>query len=100
MRYLKNRKDYDRACAIAKSVIDSWDPYRLLEDGAPDDEFEAEAASIVVHLPRILSAEDAVDAVSTVFSNAFEPDLFKPEHCRDVGERIYRYHLRPLHPRA
>ena len=89
MTGLKTRADYERACEVAKRVIDAWDPYGLLAQGAPSDEFESCAAQLVTYVPRMRTADDAVDAVSRVFSESFEPEYFQPNHCRDVGTKLF-----------
>jgi len=89
MNTLKSKSDYKHACAVVKSVIDEWDPYALLENGAPSDEFEGLASLVVGHIPKIRSAKGATAAISEVFSEAFEPDLFRPEDCREVGDKLY-----------
>jgi hypothetical protein len=81
--------DYLRACEVAKRVIDAWDPYALLAQGAPSDEFEGCAAKVVTYVPRIRTPEDATNALSRVFSEAFEPELFQPDHCREVGAALF-----------
>src|SRR5438132_5692018 len=82
--------DYVRACEVTKRVIDAWDPYCLLGQGAPPDEFEACAVQVVTFVPAMRSEEDAVAALSQVFSERFEPELFEPRHCREVGGRLFQ----------
>ncbi len=67
-----------------------WDPYRLIRSGAPQDEFDSEIASVASQIPRIQSSKDAAYVVSREFSSNFEPHLFKPEACADVGEKLYK----------
>ena len=86
---MQTRKDYNNAISVVGAVIKDWDPYSLLAGGAPDDEFDSEIASVVTQIPRIASANDAVHAVSRVFSSAFDADTFAPAHCSDDGNRIY-----------
>ena len=86
---MKTRKDYELAVAAIRKVIDEWDPYGLLDGGAPTDEFDSEIAQLVTYIPRIRTVDDAVNAVSEVFSKMFEPDVFRPESCGDVGRRLY-----------
>jgi hypothetical protein len=74
---------------VVRRAIHDWDPYELLANGAPPDEFDREIASIVAQIPRISSGMDATLAVSRVFSSSFQADLFKPEHCVEVGKRLY-----------
>ena len=86
---LKTTEDYVRACQVAQGVINRWDPYSLLAAGAPADEFEPEAASVVRYIPKIRSATDAATAISEVFSKVFEPRYFTREHCLDVGKDLF-----------
>lgn len=87
----KAGQDWDRsASAVVRDIIHGWDPYGLLDLGAPDDEFDSEIAAVVAQIPSIRSENDAVDAVSEVFSSAFDPELFGKENCRSVGSELYR----------
>ncbi len=86
---MKTRHDYERALASIGEVIRSWDPYALLREGAPQDEFDAQIAKLAVHVPRIRTAEDAARAVSCVFSSAFGPDDFDVDSCREVGKLLF-----------
>ena len=86
---MKTRYDHDKAISVVGMVINRWDPFSLLAIGAPEDEFDSEIASIAAQIPLIASRTDAVHAVSRVFSVAFDPDTFAPEHCSDVGHQLY-----------
>jgi hypothetical protein len=86
---MQNRAEYDRAFAVVRGVIHDWDPYSLIRGGAPADEWDSEIASLVDQIPRIHSPDDAIDAVSRVFSAAFEPEGFAPADCTDIGHRLY-----------
>jgi hypothetical protein len=86
---MNNRRDYDKAVAVVGEVIRRWDPYSLIKGGAPSDEFELEIAKVVAHIPRIGSSADAVKALSTVFSQAFEPDLFTETRCAVPGNELF-----------
>ena len=86
---MKTRDDHDNATSVVGAVIRGWDPYSLLANGAPDDEFDSEIASVAAQIPRIASRNYAMHAVSRVFSSAFNPDTFAPEHCSDVGHQLY-----------
>jgi hypothetical protein len=81
---------YNLALQVVGRVIHEWDPYSLLESGCPNDEFDAEIASVVAQVSRIKSAEDAAYALSRVFSSAFEPDKFKPNDCREAGSKLFQ----------
>ncbi len=84
------RKEYDRALNVVADVINSWDPYDLISGGAPCDEFDSEIRSVVSQIPRIANSNDAVHAVSRVFSSAFDHEHFGVDGCREVGEELYR----------
>jgi hypothetical protein len=70
-------------------VIRKWDPYGLLKMGCPEDEFDREIHSLVRQIPRMRSADDAIYAISRVFSSAFGPGKFQPEVCADVGHELF-----------
>lgn len=61
----------------------------MLKSGCPNDEFDAEIASVVSQIPRIKSVQDAAHALSRVFSSAFEPEMFRPQNCREVGTKLF-----------
>jgi len=63
---MKTRADYDRALSIMHEAL-QWDPYSLIEGGAPCDEFDSEAAQLVSRIPQIHSPTDASVALSQVF---------------------------------
>ncbi|MDA0810669.1 MAG: DUF1871 family protein [Planctomycetota bacterium] len=89
---LSTRKDYDRAVSVVRAVIKRWDPYSLLAGGAPVDEFDSEIASVTAQIPRIRSSNDAVHAVSRVFSSAFDAEAFSIANCTEVGNHLYSAH--------
>ncbi|MBW4578520.1 MAG: DUF1871 family protein [Tildeniella nuda ZEHNDER 1965/U140] len=87
---MNTKRDYDLALGTVRATIQEWDPYGLLKTGAPPDEFDSEIASIASQIPRIQSSHDATLVISSVFSSNFEPHLFTPESCSDVGEKLYQ----------
>ena len=87
---MRTRADYEHALVVVRRVIDEWDPYGLLADGAPADEWDREIVLVVARIPRIASEEDAAHAISRVFSEAFQARGFTPEDCADVGRRLYQ----------
>jgi len=86
---MQTRKDYEHALDVIGQVVRSWDPYALLADGAPADEFDAEIALLVAHVPSIHSGDDAAHAISAVFSQAFEPELFTSVVCAEPGALLF-----------
>lgn len=83
------RAEYERLTGIVRQVVHAWDPYGLLGNGGPPDEFDGEVASLVAQVPRIASATDAAHAVSRVFSSAFEPTGFCPSDCAVIGTQLF-----------
>ncbi len=86
---MKDRPDYEQALQVVRQVVRAWDPYELLAEGAPDDEFDAEIAQLVTRVPSMHSATDAAHAISAVFSKAFEPKLFTPAACAAPGAELF-----------
>jgi uncharacterized protein DUF1871 len=87
---MNTREDYEKALAVIGDVIRSWDPYSLIEGGAPRNEFDSEVAQLVTYVPKLRSSKDAAEAVSTVFSNAFDPEKFSVVQCAPVGQRLFQ----------
>jgi hypothetical protein len=75
--------------ALVTRVVAEWDPYALLSNGSPNDEFDGEVASIVRQCSRIKSSTDAAHVISRVFASSFEPELFTAEACAQVGSRLF-----------
>ena len=86
---MQTRDDYEKALAVVSDVVPQWDPYRLLEAGAPATEYEAEVAKVVTFIPRIRTAEDAAQVLSSVFSEAFEQHLFTQQACAEPGSLLF-----------
>jgi len=86
---MKNREDYEQALKIAGAFVFEWDPCGLLSGGAPQDEYSAEVAKLVTHIPRITSASTAAQALSAVFSQAFQLEGFSVAECSDAGAAFY-----------
>ena len=86
---LQTKKEYNRAIQVVGTVINQWDPYGLLEAGAPPDEFDPEVAAIVRNLHMIRSPKDATRVISEVFSYYFDPEDFPIDSCEDVGSKLY-----------
>ena len=87
---LRDRESYDRAFAIVRSTINAWDPEGLVSGGAPLDEWDSEVAKIVAQIPRMRNEQDAVHAISRIFSGALEPGPYRAENCESVGRSLYK----------
>jgi len=84
-----DRKRWKRIEPIVRQVIHEWDPYGLIAMGCPADEFDQEILSVVGQMERIKSNMDAAQALSRVFSSAFERKGFTSEDCREPGEKLF-----------
>ena len=83
------KKQYQELVALVARVIKEWDPYVLLATGAPSDEFDNEVSLIVAQVQKITSPIVAAESISRIFSSSFEPELFTPEACAQVGKRLF-----------
>ena len=86
---MKTRADYDIALLIVKSVLAEWDPYYLLKNGAPADEFDGEAAKVLMKMRSVRTPQDAAAAVSSVYSASFGATGFSAPDCAEVGSRLF-----------
>ena len=86
---MNNQQDWKSTEAIVRKVIHEWDPYHLLEGGAPADEWDQEILQITSHVGIFTSPTQAAAVISDVFSRAFQPEGFSEEDCADVGRKLY-----------
>lgn len=70
-------------------MINDWDPYNLIQEGAPDDEYESEVAKILAGLPKCNSTKETAELISTVLTESFDSDTFPVAKCKRVSEKIY-----------
>jgi hypothetical protein len=42
---------YKRALDVVGAVVRDWDPYGLIDGGAPADEFDSEIAAVITQIP-------------------------------------------------
>jgi hypothetical protein len=69
---MKVRRDYEAAIEVVAAAIRAWDPYGLIETGAPLDEFDGEITRITANIRAFKSVEDVAVAISTVFEASFD----------------------------
>jgi hypothetical protein len=86
---MKTKADYKVALRIVSEVVREWDPYSLLANGCPADEFDAEIACVVAQIQRIKSENDATNALSRVFSSAFGAQEFTLDKCAAAGVKLF-----------
>jgi hypothetical protein len=87
---MRTRADYDRAWALVREVIHAWDPYDLIGQGAPDDEWDAQIASIVAQVPHMRSPDDATQAIHRVFRLWLSPEAPTLLECSPPGRRLFQ----------
>jgi hypothetical protein len=80
---------WERIESVVRKVIHGWDPYQLLQSGAPEDEWDGEILQIVGRVNRIHSTDDATAVVSEVFTAAFQAEGFAQADCREVGAKLF-----------
>ena len=90
MEQLSLRGNLDPVYAAVKRCVDEWDPYGLLEIGAPEDEFDTESRMVAERISPGLTAEEIAEAVNSVFSDQFFPEDFGLENCRGVAIYIHK----------
>ncbi|MDR2718600.1 MAG: YugE family protein [Treponema sp.] len=74
---------------VVKKSIDKWDPYGLLKNHCPDDEFDSESKIIANKINLENSIYEIANIISKTFTNSFnEPERFSVENCLKVAEKI------------
>ncbi len=86
---MKTKSDYKKAFDLVTSVINEWDPYYLIKQGCPNDEFDAEVGDILPRIKEMKDSDDCVRVVSEVFKKWFSAKEIDEEECSDVGIKLY-----------
>jgi hypothetical protein len=86
---VKDRRDYDRAIEIIGAMIRAWDPYSLIAEGAPSDEFDDQIARITAKVPSFHGIDEIAQVISDVFSASFGPGSFTPTDCFIPAQEIF-----------
>lgn len=74
---------------IVKKAIDKADPYCLLEQDAPPDEFDGESVLIAEVISKKDTAERIAKVAATIFSSTFG-DTFSADRFMEAAEEIQR----------
>lgn len=72
---------------IVKKAIDCADPYGLLKIGAPDDEYEVEAADIAEAISSGDSEEKIAGIIANIFAKEFNWEV-TAENFRGLARNI------------
>ncbi len=91
MGKVMDKKSFKKAESVVANVVNDWDPYCLLEQGCPEDDFVFEISMVVGQIDNIKSEETAAEVISQIFSKQFEPEYFSVKDCMDVGTRLYNH---------
>ncbi len=86
---MTDRSQWKRIEPVVRKVIHDWDPFRLLEMGAPEDEWDREILQIVGRVNRVEAPEDAAKVISEIFTSSFHPEGFGQEDCAEVGRKLF-----------
>jgi hypothetical protein len=89
MKNKKLKKQYSELLELIREVIINWDPYSLIHEGAPTDEFNNEIEKIAIRIKEINNKEDAINIVSEIFKESFEPEYFSLKTCSSVGNELF-----------
>jgi len=83
------KEKYKQVFSLVKEAIDEWDPYGLIEGGAPDGEFNNEVEQIVPFVIKSNNADELAKNTKRIFDTMFEP-VFKIEDCKKVAKKIIK----------
>lgn len=83
---LKN--NFKTTIKIITKIVNEWDPYCLLESGAPIDEFSSEINSIACQIKPNQTIDELSKIVLNVFGSAFGYEDFKIDECKKIAEKI------------
>jgi len=83
------KHDYQEIVRIVIQALNEWDPYELIEGGAPENEFTEEATRIAANIKKIETPTELANVISDVFSRSFDSDVFSVAECLPVASRIF-----------
>lgn len=88
---MKDRREYEIAIGVVAKAIRAWDPYGLIETGAPRDEFDGEIMRITANIRDFKSPEDVAVTISKVFEASFGPgEHFEAADCIVPASQIFQ----------
>ncbi len=80
--------DYQEIVRIVIQALNEWDPYELIEAGAPENEFTKEATRIAANIKKVETPTELANVISEVFSRSFDSDVFSVDECLPVASKI------------
>lgn len=73
-----------------KGIVNKYDPIKLLEIGAPDDEYNPEIKKILPALQKAISVDQLHNMVYELFVYMFDKDTAGPKkNYRKLSEELY-----------
>ena len=84
---MKDRRDYEEAFRLAGNVIRKWDPYNLIRQGAPENEFDGEIAKVVAAATRSHTPLELAQSMSQIFTDSLG-EKFTPDDCLYPASKI------------
>jgi hypothetical protein len=86
------RKVYDRLYDAVLTALNDADLMRLLEMGAPEDEYELVTGTILPRLKHAACINDVAVIIDEEFRRWFSNgESGNPEACQEPAERIWRH---------
>lgn len=82
------KHEYQEILVIVMQALNEWDPYELIEAGAPENEFTEEATRIAANIKNTKTPTELAHVISDVFSRSFGSDVFSVEECLPVASRM------------
>ena len=64
-------RDYKKLFEQVKHLVNKADPLRLLQQGAPSDEYDQEIAKILAHLHKCETVDELRKSVFAIFLESF-----------------------------
>jgi len=84
------KQSYREMIECITAVINEWDPYDLVRDGAPDDEFSQEVAQIAAKVSETKTPMELAEVISSVFAKGFAAEpYFSVNSCMPVASRLF-----------
>lgn len=82
-------RSYKEIIEVVTTVVNEWDPYDLINAGAPENEFVHEVAQIAAKIHEINTPTELAEVISKVFSIGFGPQYFSVSACMQVASQLF-----------
>lgn len=77
---------------IIRNLINEWDPVDLINQGAPNNEYEYEIIQLSNYLKNEITIQELAIKIYTLFKNSFGDDVFNKEYdeCFVVASKYFK----------